>query len=215
MTFRFPIDDPSHPAVPVQPAPAVEETPRRLPTWRLWVPLLFQAALIVAVPAQDAYTFITGKTIVLQTAPVDPYDLMRGYSQTLGYEISNPTTLKSLPGGQLFAQPYQGSVYMVLAAPEQPDARPPKPWKPIRVSTTFPQNLPANQVVLKGESDGGRIAYGLETYYMPEDQREQVNTVIGQVQRRSQQSFVVEAKVDTRGHAVPVSLWVRDRNYRF
>lgn len=215
MTFRFPIEDPAHSPTPVQPTPVVEEPFRRIPAWRLWLPLLCQAALIVAVPAQDAYTFVTGKPIVLQTAPVDPYDLMRGYSQTLGYEISNPATLKSLPGGQLFAQPYQGTVYLVLVAPDQADARPPKPWKPVRVSATLPQNLTANQVVLKGESDGWRIAYGLETYYMPEDQREQVNTAIGQVQRRTQQSFVVEAKVDSSGHAIPISLWVRDRNYRF
>ena len=28
-------------------------------------------------------------------------------------------------------------------------------------------------------------------------------------------SFVVEVKVDDRGHGVPVSLWVGDRHYRF
>jgi len=68
---------------------------------------------------------------------------------------------------------------------------------------------------LKGRAEGWRVVYGLETYYMPEDQREQVNAAINQAQQGNQRSFVVEAKVDASGNSVPVSLWVRDRNYKF
>jgi uncharacterized membrane-anchored protein len=186
-----------------------------LPGWRLWVPLAIQAALILGVPAQDAYTHAAGRQITLQTAPVDPYDPLRGYSQTLGYDISDPDRLKQLPGGQLFAQNQRGSVYIVLQAPAQADANPPKPWKPVRVSVDRPTDLPANQVALKGRYDRSwRLTYGLEAYYMPEDQRQELNTAIGQV-RSDPKAFVVEAKVDASGNAVPVSLWVRDRNYRF
>lgn len=209
MTSPSPLDSPS-PAL--QPPPEQTQTLQKLRRWRFWVPLLFQSALIVAIPAHNAYTYATGKTVVLQTLPVDPYDLMRGYSQTLDYQISNLRTLRELPGGN---QIHSGSFYVVLEAPTSNNARPPAPWKPVRVSRDRPTNLPANQVALKGSWNSWRPTYGLETYYMPEDQREQINQSIRQAQSQSPQAFVVEAKVDAGGDAVPVSLWVRDRNYRF
>ncbi|HEY9616145.1 MAG TPA: GDYXXLXY domain-containing protein [Microcoleaceae cyanobacterium] len=200
---------------PTQPTPVVE-SPQQIPRWRFWLPLVFQAALIIIVPAQNAYTTIAGKSITLQTAPVDPYDLMRGYSQTLRYDISDLTLLKNLPGGKWFQQHASGAFYVVLAAPAPTTAQPPPPWKPVRISGDRPNQLAANQVALQGNYDGWQVTYGLETYYMPEDQREQLNDTIQQVQQqRQQQAFVVEAKVDSSGHAVPISLWVRDRNYRF
>lgn len=195
--------------------PALEVS-RRLPGWRLWAPLLLQTALILAVPAQDAYTFVVGRQITLQTAPVDPYDLLRGYSQTLSYDISNPQSLAQLPGGAGFKQP-QGKIsdfYVILEAPSQGQTTPPQPWKPVQLSPDRPDQLSANQVALKGHYNGWSVTYGLENYYMPEDQRQQINTAIGQV-RQQPEKFVVEVKVDGTGNAVPVSLWVEDHNYRF
>ncbi len=182
--------------------------------WWFWLPLLFQTGLILAVPAQDAYTYATGKPVTLQTAPVDPYDLLRGYSQTLGYEISNADQLKKLPGGALTSQ-YSRDFYLVLEAPTA-TTQPPKPWKAIQLSATRPENLPPNQVALQGKiNQYGQISYGLETYYMPEDQRNQLNTEIRETQQNQPQAFVVEVKVDRNGNAIPISLWVKDQRYRF
>lgn len=207
---------PSEPSqTQTKPAIALAEARTRIPVWRFWVPLLFQAAFIVAVPAQDAVTYATGTPIVLQTAPIDPYDLLRGYYQTLGYEISDPRTFEKLPGKELLKDAQPREVYVVLQAPAQKGSQPPKPWKPIRVSADRPSNLAANQVAIQGKFDGIRLLYDLETYFMPEDQRQEVNQAISQVPRTQQQAFVVEVKVDKSGNAVPVSLWVRDRNYRF
>lgn len=211
---------PPHPAItPAWPAttPAPQTTERRLPGWRLWVPLLMQAALIIGVPAQDAYTMATGRLVTLQTAPVDPYDPLRGYYQTLGYEISSIDRLKQLPGGKWFnpdarGQVPQGYVYIVLEAPTVSQTNPPAVWQPIKVSPQRPTDLPDNQVALKGRYDGWRIVYGLETYYMPEDRRQEVNQAIADTPR---EAFVVETKIDAQGNSVPVSLWVRHRNFRF
>jgi uncharacterized membrane-anchored protein len=208
---------------------------KRIPGWRLWVPLLLQIGLIVAVPAPAVYTFVTGKTVVLQTVPVDPYDFLRGYYQVLSYDISQPNNLEKLPGwkdlpgdkipcppGTVCQEPktynvkYGTSFYVILESPKAPtNSGSPKAWKPVRVSWENPANLPANQIAIQGKYDGWRMEYGLETYYMPEHEREKVNNEIGEAQRGQRQSFVVEVKVDKTGHAVPVSLWVRDRNYRF
>ncbi|MEG4489236.1 GDYXXLXY domain-containing protein [Microcoleus sp. D2_18a_B4] len=207
---------------------------KRLPAWRLWVPLLLQIGLIAAVPATAVYTFITGKTVVLQTAPVDPYDFLRGYYQVLSYDISASTNLQKLPGwkdlprekiycspGVVCPQNTQSvkaktSFYVILEAPKAAtNPGRPQAWKPVRVSLENPANLPANQIAIKGKYNGWQMEYGLETYYMPEDEREKVNQDISEAQRKQRQSFLVEVKVDKTGHAVPVSLWVRDRNYRF
>lgn len=188
-------------------------------SWKFWLPLAFQTALIVAIPAQAILVHLTGKTAILQTAPVDPYDLLRGYSQTLSYDISRKETLKNLPGWNELNQEKRNSfnLYVILEAPaKQTSSGRPQPWKPVAVTASPPANLPANQVALKGRSRYGSIIYGLETYYFPEDQREQFNKDISQAQTgvgRSQ--FVVEVKVDSQGNSAPVSLWVRDRNYRF
>ena len=207
---------------------------KRLPAWRLWAPLLLQIGLIAAVPATAVYTFITGKTVVLQTAPVDPYDFLRGYYQVLRYDISDLTNLQKLPGWKNLPTEKtpcppgivcpknthnlkpQTSFYVILEAPKTAtNPGRPQAWKPVRVSLENPANLPANQIAIKGKYDGWQMKYGLETYYMPEDEREKVNQEISEAQRKQRQSFLVEVKVDKTGHAVPVSLWVRDRNYRF
>ncbi len=229
------------------------DSPKPTPSWRFWVPIVFQTALILAVPAQAVYTQLTGKTVILQTVPVDPYELLRGYSQTLRYDISRQNSLSKLPGWEeLPKQQPSGNglaliesgtrFYVILAAPIKPAlGRLPQPWKPIAVSPQRPSQLPTNQVALKGLAEKGFIQYGLETYYIPEDQREQINADLGATrQANSTQSpqtepqtnptqssqtppVVMEIKVNAQGDAVPVSLWAqvgeasnqKIRNYRF
>ncbi|MEL7036138.1 MAG: GDYXXLXY domain-containing protein [Cyanobacteria bacterium J06592_8] len=199
-----------------------ESQVKHLPSWRLLLPLFFQLAIIASVPAQAVYTYVTGKTIILQTAPVDPYDFLRGYYQVLSYDISTSETLKTLPGWEEIAQeqdylPSETRIYIILEKPtqEQQQTSPPQAWKPVAVSLTLPKDLPENQIALQGESNGWGIEYGLETYYMPEDQRRQVNASITDAQQENPESFVVEVKVNAQGKAIPISLWVRNQNYQF
>ncbi|MBD2312538.1 GDYXXLXY domain-containing protein [Desertifilum sp. FACHB-1129] len=205
---------------------ATRPSRKLLPSWRLWLPFVFQAALIISVPAQAVYTHLMGKTVILQTMPVDPYDLLRGYSQTLSYDISRWDTLQALPGWkELLEEPNSNesfpapgtSFYVVLEEPETPEAAnaEPLPWKPVQVSRNRPSQLNPNQVAIKGYFNYAQIKYGLETYYMPEDQRQQINHDISAAQLSEDRPFRVEVKVDERGRAVPVSLWISDRNYRF
>ncbi|MEM8639662.1 MAG: GDYXXLXY domain-containing protein [Cyanobacteria bacterium P01_G01_bin.54] len=206
------------------------------PLWRLGLPLLLQTLIILAVPAQAMLTYFTGRTVIVQTAPVDPYDLLRGYSQTLNYNISSVDDLAKLAGWDDLPladqttrsrptqppRPAPGTpIYVVLEQPrdstnetsdEIPDA-----WKPIRVSAKPPSDLAANQVSLRGIVQYSWVEYGLERYYMPEDQRQQINDEINQLQRQFGENppFVVEVRIRKNGHSLPVSLWVGDRNYRF
>lgn len=207
-----------------QSTPALKErqslVAERLPVWRLWVPLLLQTGLILTIPAQAFYTQITGKTVVLQTVAVDPYDFLRGYSQTLNYDISRLDTLKRLPGWQELGVKNSEYLadgtkfYVILAAPAT-SKTPPQPWKPVGVSSDRPI-IPANQIAIQGKYNGGSsVEYGVETYYMPESRRNEINQDIMQARNGMQQSVVVEVKVDNQGRAVPMSFWISDRNYRF
>ncbi len=232
------------------------DSPPPTPIWRFWGPLLFQTALILTVPAQAVYTQLTGKTVILQTVPIDPYELLRGYSQTLRYDISIQDNLRRLPGWkELSRQPTNGKeltlikpgthFYVILEAPKastSPAATNlPQAWKPVALSIQLPSQLPANQVALKGVAEHGFIQYGLETYYIPEDQREQINTdlraarsnnVAGSpqllqpgepLQPPSKPPVLMEIKVNAQGDSIPISLWARVgqgakqqvRHYRF
>lgn len=211
--------------------------------WRFWVPLLFQTALVLAVPAQALYTQLTGKTVILQTVPMNPYELLRGYSQTLRYDISSQDSLRKLPGWETlpkqqptekekeFALIEPGTqLYVILEAPKSSvSTELPVAWKSVAVSLKLPTGLPPNQVALKGIAEYGFVQYGLESYDIPEDQREQINADLrtarptNSARRRQKPPVVMEIKVNSQGDSVPVSIWARVgkaskqqvRNYRF
>ncbi len=203
-----------------------QKSNKPLPLWRLLVPLAMQTGLIMAVPAQALYTDMTGKTVILQTVPVNPNDVLEGNTLALDYNISRTANLSRLAGWQTIVSKGRGSgrrlpegtnVYVILQEQLSSGRGVPRAWRPLRVSSDRPRTLRANQVALKGVYQDGSVNYGLETYYIPENQRQQIrNDLQAQRARRGQlPPIVVKVKVDPQGKAVPVSMWVRDRNYRF
>jgi uncharacterized membrane-anchored protein len=198
--------------------PNSPSTNQPIPILRFLIPLLIQAGLLFAIPAQSAYTYLTGKTVILQTVPVDPYNLLTGYYVILNYDISTISTLEKLPGSKDLLK-YGNSLYVILQEEKSTDEGIPKAWKPIRLTEEIPDSLPDNQVALQGKFQGSRIKYGLEKYNIPEDQRNQINNNIFQARRSAtstdKQPIVVEIKVDSQGKSVPVSMWVKEQNYRF
>jgi uncharacterized membrane-anchored protein len=198
-----------------------------LPLFRLVVPLLLQVGLILAVPAQALYTDVTGKTVILQTVPIRPDDVLQGYSLNLNYNISRIATLRRLPGWREWVRRNSarnrpvaaGSILYLILQEQQSFSRGiPRAWRPVRIRSDRPNSLANNQVALKGTYQDGVINYGLENYYIPEDQRQQIsNDLVRARENRDGRlpPIVVKVKVDPQGKAVPISMWVRDRNYRF
>lgn len=192
---------------------------------RFWLVLIAQILLVAALPMRAAYTTWTGRSIVLQTLPVDPYSLLQGYSVALRYDISNRQSLEKLPGGHWLTAPApphpslfapHKPVYVILQAPADAATTPPQPWKPVAVQGDRPMQLPPNQVALRGVIRYGQIVYGLETYYIPEADRQQINDQISQIRAvQGNRPFVVEVKVGTDGQAVPVGFWVQTHHYQF
>ncbi|MFN6562196.1 MAG: GDYXXLXY domain-containing protein [Nostoc sp. ChiSLP01] len=203
-----------------------QKSNKPLPVWRLIAPLAVQTALIMAVPAQALYTDMTGKTVILQTVPVNPNDVLQGNALELDYNISRTANLSRLPGWQTIVSKGRGSgrrlpegtnIYVTLQEQVSSGRGVPTAWRPLRVSSSRPTSLRANQAALRGVYQDGSVNYGLETYYIPENQRQQIrNDLQAQRARRGQvPPIVVKAKVDPQGNALPISMWVRDRNYRF
>ncbi|MBD2576643.1 GDYXXLXY domain-containing protein [Oscillatoria sp. FACHB-1406] len=193
------------------------------------IPLLLQTALIIAIPARAIYTQLSGKTAILQTIAVDPYDPLRGYWQQLRYDISRPENLEKLPGWATVLSPTERGekrllertrVYVILQEPAPLKGKKnlqPQPWKAVAVSRDRPSDLPENRVALEGIYNNGWIDYGLERYYLPEDRREEVNGAIETTLRKAQKTrpIAVKLKVDEQGHSIAQSLWVGESEFQF
>ena len=203
------------------PLPHLEQH-QKLPYRRLIIPLFVQFLLICGVSARSIYALATGTTVVLKTVPVDPYDLLRGYYQTLSYDISNFSTLNKLPGWEKLPRP-KGSatlarnqqVYVTLIKTNTSGTSP-QAWQPVAIGKQIPTDLSAAKIAIHGVSNGNSIIYGLETYYMPEDSKDDVNKDVNSARSSGgRRNLLVEIKVDDRGIATPVSLWVGDKQYHF
>ncbi len=161
--------------------------------------LAVQVLILLAVPAQKMYTRATGRDVVLKVMPVDPYSLLSGYYVTLGYEISRR---------EAFANhndvASNGTVYAVVELGKD------GVWHPaVLVPDSLPHPLPPHMIALRGRASYGRIEYGIEEFYIPENKR----AAIADDLRQHPDAARVEVKVDARGNAALVRLRIEERVY--
>ena len=180
---------------------------RKIPLWRFVVPLMVQVAIVLSIPAQKVLTITNGTTVYLQTAPIDPYDVLRGRYVTLNYDIAQRSRLETLSGWSEDWSYDTLTLYVVLEPPA--DGRSREPWQPISVSATYPDILEAEQQVIKGRWQRGRLDLGLGAYYIPEAIGDPLEDDI----RDNPTKTRAEVKVDKHGKTALISLWVEDRNY--
>ena len=196
--------------------------------WAIALPLLIQTVLITSVPLQAAIAMVMGKTVVLRTVPVDPYDPFRGYYTTLRYDISQRGILSTLSGWEAIKSDLEPNAamellesgnpfFVLLEAPQNADpATSPLPWKPIAVTRQRPRKLLSNQIALKGTYRRDRIVYGLERYYLPEAERIDLENRIREAQTaENPPRLMVEVRIGPLGNAVPIALWLQDQRIEF
>ncbi|MGH1394724.1 MAG: GDYXXLXY domain-containing protein [Trichormus sp.] len=199
-----------------------------LPFWRLLVPLMLQTGIILSVPTQAAYTSLTGKDVILQTVSASPENVLQGYTLNLDYNIARISNLRRLPGWNEVVRQNGGrngrllsgtNLYVILREQPSFSRGVPRAWRPVRVTSTLPTSLPNNQVALRGVYENGFVNYGVETFNIADEQRQMISEDIRRSARQNRarqlRPITVKVKVDPQGNAVPVSLWVRDRNYSF
>ena len=157
-----------------------------------------QFVILLGVPAKKVYTRATGREIVLKVAPVDPYDVLKGYYVTLGYDISRPGTFPNAPK---FAEDE-----VIYAIVEQQDDG---PWQAVAIERELPTNLPANRAAIRGRWHQWRILYGIEEFSIPESKR----NVIADDLNKNRNEARVEVKVAANGEAALLRLRIQDRVY--
>jgi uncharacterized membrane-anchored protein len=138
----------------VDKAVAVSSRQRALP---FILALALQMTILTLLGGFNMYVLAAGRTVLLKTIPVDPWDMFRGDYLALNYDISTIKTTKQF-------QPEQ-EVFVILNK-QNPY------WSVSDVSNKLPE-LNGDQVALKGKIhyivEGQlHMHYGLEQYYVPE-----------------------------------------------
>ena len=144
--------------------------------------LALQSAWLLGTAAVQEYALATGKVILLETARVDPRDLLQGDYLILNYKISDvptnlfsPTVTKELPVGT--------KVFVALAPTTN------QFYVVVRAGTN--EFVPAaDEVLLKGRSAWPRwnaatnsihVEYGLERFYVAEGTGNPIGKLTAQV----------------------------------
>jgi uncharacterized membrane-anchored protein len=138
----------------------------------LIVVAVVQSAALFKIVYDKDHLLKIGREITMPVQPLDPRDVFRGDYVTLGYDISTLTKAKA-PTAKLDGL-LRGSTAFVTLTP-QPGGE----WSVSGVSEDFPAQVPASDVVLKGQvksawarADGSEktlnVRYGIETYFVPE-----------------------------------------------
>jgi uncharacterized membrane-anchored protein len=165
--------------------------------------VLLQLVLLLMIPIPRWVALTTGRTVVLETAPVDPYSMMRGYYVRLNYQISSPD---NLPVGKEPIQFRNGKNYYVIMVPDQKDI-----WRPTEILERLPTQLTNGAAVIKGTYRYGRIEYGIEQYYLPENQR----ITLEELLRDREQRALVVVKISKNGQAAIVRIKVAGRSFEY
>lgn len=157
--------------------------------------VVVQVLLMAAVPATKVWVRSTGRTVLLTLRPADPYDPFRGYHLVLGYDIGDASRFENdeIAGGRQ-------TVYAVLAIDADGIGQ------PVRLTRTRPDSLAANEIALRGRARSGRISYGIETFYVPEEGRREWETRF----RERISDARAEVKVGRGGDAALVALHLGD-----
>jgi len=120
--------------------------------------ILFQVLILAGWTVYNEVSIATGTDVVLQTAPIDPFDPFRGEYVRLSYDISRLQGVLGTAGYQ-----YGDKVYVRL---EQDG----EVWKATGVSKSKPSNW---DVFIAGEVESRFttqtvVTYGIESYFVPQ-----------------------------------------------
>ncbi|MBT8200692.1 MAG: GDYXXLXY domain-containing protein [Acidimicrobiia bacterium] len=123
----------------------------RAPIRLFAVILAIQALILVGMSIGRETTLLRDDTVILQTVPVDPRDLLRGDFVVLRYEISSLSVSQANPGDTVFVELVEDSDGQWVAAGADTSINP--DWDRFIRGTQIRE---------------GTIEYGIEAYFVPE-----------------------------------------------
>ncbi len=207
---------------------------------RFLIPLLIQTAAMLTVAFPAVQTEWEGQLVTLETEPVNLSKFIRNSSNRVSYNISNFKKLEEIPGwkelpGTPLPCPKNNqtrnrknrcnpdsklldpdlALYAILEPPKtEKTGEVPTSWVAVGLSGDRPTELGKNQVMIKGKSLEDRVEYDGEKFYLMRSQRKELLENLDLTQKEEKlETLVIQLKVNKRGNAVPVNLWVGDRNY--
>jgi len=142
--------------------------------------IIFILILVIGVTSAIVYLslpLLTGKTYILDTRPVDPFDILRGQYITIGYEIG------IISDGNLDEEDIGKTVYVVLEEDEEGIARPGE------TSFTKPDEDFIKGKIKSFRGDSASIEYGIEQFFFERGAK------------FSMRDITVEVKIDSSGQA--------------
>jgi uncharacterized membrane-anchored protein len=147
-----------------------------------------QLAILAAIPLRQAKARALGTEITLETAPVDPYDLLSGYHVTLAYRAEQ---LAPAVGGD------EGGAAWLVVARAAPG------WRPVSCSRGAAPVVREDQVAIAAEVVHGRCAITTaRRFYVPEDRRQEIDAAL----RAVRGAALVDLKVDAGGNVALLRL---------
>jgi uncharacterized membrane-anchored protein len=160
--------------------------------------VVVQVLILLSLAGRHAYTLRTGQTVLLETAPVDPWEVFRGQYVQLSYKISQLSENEVAMTGMPFKSRQQ--VHVTLKKGDTGF------WNAVSVSDTKPRAAQGEVIMLarvqwvmdtSGKLDGGErkvfLHYGIEQFYIPEGQ--------GSTLEGNRAGLAVQARVDAFGRA--------------
>lgn len=143
---------------------------------RLIVGLIVLLGIVGTFILYLSWPLLTGKTIILATRPVDPFDILMGQYIQINYEISNIPVIQDAKENDY--------IYVALREGEK------GVWKYQEASLIIPED----QTFVRGKitsiyNNQMRVEYGVEQYFF--ERNAQLPTT----------NLTVEAKVDSSGQA--------------
>ncbi len=102
-----------------------------------------------------SFPLLTGKTVILKTQPVDPFDFFRGQYLMINYEISTVNLSENFKEGD--------KVYVSLREGDD------KIWRADKVARTKPESGIFIRGIAKQSWRGLAVEYGIEQYFFERD----------------------------------------------
>lgn len=163
----------------------------------LWIAL----AAIMIVSKQK--TLATGRVVLLETAPVDPRDFLRGDYVILKYKIDS-LDLKTIRSEKTFYK--EGEPLYVKLEPKN------KFWQATAITTKKGTD---QAIYLRGRtqynyhSGNLRVTYGIENYFVPEGEGKEIEKNM----QGAKSTIAVEVVIDNNGNAMIKRLFVNEKPF--
>ena len=208
---------------------------------RFLIPLVIQTAAMLIGAFSAVHTERNGELVTSETEPVNLSKFIRNSGNRVSYNISSFKSLEEIPGweelpGTPVPCPQTNqtrnrqrnqcnpnaklldpdlTLYVILEPPTTEETgEVPMPWVAVGLSGDRPTELGENQVMIKGRSLEDLVEYEGEKFHLMRSQREEILETLDLTDQEEQlETLMIQLKVNPRGYAVPVKLWIGDRNY--